>query len=57
MKKYVFHLQKTVSWTPRFRLATKRLEVEAADSLNAFDKIASYLQDRWEVSMFWPEWP
>jgi hypothetical protein len=57
MKKYVFHLQKTVSWTPRFRLATKRLVVEAANTDNAFDKIASYLKDRWEVSMFWPEWP
>lgn len=54
MNKFIFLIQKTVSWVPRFRQNTKWLEVHATDLMSAREKVYAQFVG-WDVSMFWPK--
>jgi len=52
--KFIFLIQKTVSWYPRWKQKIKWVEVHAEDVKDAYNKIGINFSD-WEVSMFWPK--
>ena len=51
--KHLFLIQKTLSWSPRFKQALKNVIVEADD----YEQANRILMERyfdWSVSMYWP---
>jgi hypothetical protein len=53
MNKFKFYLQRVARYSPRFKMVTKNVIIEADDLVLA--RQALYAQHpNWDVSMFWP---